>query len=198
MPYQFTQTGAEIQDILDLARNDIAAEYDPTASYVVGDYCTYEDSMYICTGVTTGTFAPAKWSATTVGDVLGSMGSTMSNMAVSQTDTLGAAVSLTTGTWADAQSVTLPAGSYLVFFGGKFQQGTGTGYRQIAMNTSSTAPSTLPAESISVPDCGSYPVAINMCRPVVFTYTFTLHLWARFGGTSTCSFEPFIRYTRLR
>lgn len=77
MAYQFTQTGAEIQDILDLARNDIAAEYDPTASYVVGDYCTYEDSMYKCTGATTGTFAPAKWTAVTAGDEIAALSSSM-------------------------------------------------------------------------------------------------------------------------
>ena len=78
MPYQFTQTGAEIQDILDLARNDIAAEYDPTASYAVGDYCTYGDSMYKCTASTTGTFAPAKWSAVTAGDEISTINTTLS------------------------------------------------------------------------------------------------------------------------
>lgn len=79
MPYQFTQTGAEIQDILDLARNDIAAEYDPTASYVAGNYCTYEDSMYKCTGSTTGAWDGTKWSAVTAAGEIASLNATLTN-----------------------------------------------------------------------------------------------------------------------
>lgn len=68
MAYQFTQTGQEIQDILDLSRNGIAEEYDPAQSYIVGNFCTYEDGFYVCTGATSGAWDATKWSQTTVGD----------------------------------------------------------------------------------------------------------------------------------
>lgn len=70
MAYQFTQTGAEIQDILDLAQLQIAAPYDSASSYIAGDYCTKDDGFYVCTASTSGTWDASKWSAVTVGDVL--------------------------------------------------------------------------------------------------------------------------------
>lgn len=70
MAYQFTQTGAEIQDILDLAQLQIAAPYDSASSYTAGDYCTKDDGFYVCTASTSGTWDASKWSAVTVGDVL--------------------------------------------------------------------------------------------------------------------------------
>lgn len=45
---------------------NIATEYDPTATYAKGDYVIYENVLYICTDSdgTTGTFDPAAWSQT--------------------------------------------------------------------------------------------------------------------------------------
>lgn len=60
MAYQFTQTGAELQDLIDRIYQ-IAEEYDPSTSYVIGDYCSYGGKVYRCTAATTGTFAPSKW-----------------------------------------------------------------------------------------------------------------------------------------
>lgn len=37
------------------------SDYVPANSYVINDLCTYSGSCYICTGATTGVFAPAKW-----------------------------------------------------------------------------------------------------------------------------------------
>lgn len=70
MAYQFTQTGSEIQDILDLAQLKIAAPYDSGTSYVKGDYCTHEDGLFVANVSTTGTWNASKWTAVTVGDVL--------------------------------------------------------------------------------------------------------------------------------
>lgn len=70
MAFQFTQTGQEIQDILDLAQLQIAAPYDSASSYTAGDYCTKDDGFYVCTASTSGTWDGSKWSAVTVGDVL--------------------------------------------------------------------------------------------------------------------------------
>lgn len=60
MAYQFTQTGAELQDLIDRIYQ-IAEEYDPGTSYVIGDYCSYGGKVYRCTAETTGTFDPSKW-----------------------------------------------------------------------------------------------------------------------------------------
>lgn len=92
MAYQFTQTGAEIQDILDLARLQIAAPYDSASSYTAGDYCTKDDGFYVCTASTSGTWDASKWSAVTVGDVLetananiSSLNATLTNITTSET-----------------------------------------------------------------------------------------------------------------
>ena len=48
----------------------IAEPYNPSTSYVSGNYCTYdgidEMKLYKCTGATTGTFDDTKWQVTTV------------------------------------------------------------------------------------------------------------------------------------
>lgn len=80
MAYQFTQTGAEIQDILDLAQLQIAAPYDSASSYTAGDYCTKDDGFYVCTASTSGTWDASKWSAVTVGDVLETANANISSL----------------------------------------------------------------------------------------------------------------------
>lgn len=52
---------------------NISDSYDPTAAYVKGDLCIYENVLYICTAPTTGTFDPSKWTATTIDNVIGSL-----------------------------------------------------------------------------------------------------------------------------
>ena len=80
MAYQFTQTGAQIQDILDLAQLQIAAPYDSASSYTAGDYCTKDDGFYVCTASTSGTWDASKWSAVTVGDVLETANANISSL----------------------------------------------------------------------------------------------------------------------
>lgn len=60
MAYQFTQTGQEIQYLLDEAMQ-LAEEYDSSVSYAVGDYCSHEGTLYRCTTATTGTWDASKW-----------------------------------------------------------------------------------------------------------------------------------------
>lgn len=53
---------------------NIATEYDPTATYNTGDVCIYNNVLYICTDDNiTGTFDPSKWTATTIDNVIGSL-----------------------------------------------------------------------------------------------------------------------------
>ena len=44
-----------------------AAEYNSSSSYSAGDFCSYLGILYVCTGSTTGSFDPTKWTATTAG-----------------------------------------------------------------------------------------------------------------------------------
>ena len=55
-------------DVGDLADN-FAEEYDSSESYTVGDYCTHENILYICTGATTGTWDGTKWTSTDVAEI---------------------------------------------------------------------------------------------------------------------------------
>ena len=52
---------------------NISDSYDPTAAYVKGDLCIYENVLYICTATTTGTFDPSKWTATTIDNIIGDL-----------------------------------------------------------------------------------------------------------------------------
>ena len=80
MAYQFTQTGAEIQDILDLAQLQIAAPYDSGTSYTAGMYCTKDDGFYVANASTSGTWNASKWDAVTVGDVLETANANISSL----------------------------------------------------------------------------------------------------------------------
>lgn len=44
----------------------IVSDYNSASSYSAGDFCLYLGTMYVCTGTTTGSWNPAKWTATTV------------------------------------------------------------------------------------------------------------------------------------
>lgn len=72
---------------------NISDSYDPTAAYVKGDLCIYENVLYICTAPTTGTFDPSKWTATTIDNVIGSL----SQLTTSVTSSLVGAVNEVNG-----------------------------------------------------------------------------------------------------
>lgn len=57
-----------IDTALHKARTRDADLYDETTTYNVGDYCIYADTLYRCTGATTGTWDLTKWQATTIAD----------------------------------------------------------------------------------------------------------------------------------
>lgn len=44
-----------------------ASVYNPSSSYSAGDFCVYLGILYVCTGSTTGTWDPSKWTATSTG-----------------------------------------------------------------------------------------------------------------------------------
>lgn len=60
--------GGIIHDIEDMhARAITSDEYDPTKSYVVGDYCIRENVLYRCIEDTTDVWNSTSWEATNVG-----------------------------------------------------------------------------------------------------------------------------------
>ena len=75
-----TDVGAELTDIRDDMNNIdmsskanltlLADTYNPSTSYVAGEYCTYNEILYQCTGATTGAWDSTKWTATDVGSNL--------------------------------------------------------------------------------------------------------------------------------
>lgn len=54
--YFTSQDKAEVQA-------PISDQYDSTKTYAVGDYCIYNNTLYRCTGATTGAWNSSKWSA---------------------------------------------------------------------------------------------------------------------------------------
>lgn len=51
-----------------------ADAYDDTASYTVGQYCIYNNTLYRCKANTTGAFDPSKWKATTIANEIPFLG----------------------------------------------------------------------------------------------------------------------------
>lgn len=65
-----TDDNTTIKAKIEATQDITAPEYDTSTSYTAGDYCVYLDTLYKCTGSTTGAFNPAKWTATKVGEEL--------------------------------------------------------------------------------------------------------------------------------
>ena len=47
--------------VADLASANVAAPYDTTVTYAIGQYCLYEGNIYRCIAITTGVFDSTKW-----------------------------------------------------------------------------------------------------------------------------------------
>lgn len=199
MAYQFTQTGAEIQDILDLAQLQIAAPYDSASSYSAGDYCTKDDGFYVCTASTSGTWDGSKWSAVTVGDVLSSLNATLTNMSNAVVNNNEETVSVPSGSgYTLLGQRTLAAGTWLILFGAAWA-GDASGYRLVQLTTSSTAPTAIGRANMAIVAPASSTTTtcsqINMYKLASST---TYYLWGRQNSGSALNAYPFINTVRLR
>lgn len=58
---------------LNTSNKNLAADYDPTATYVVGDYCIYHNELYVCTTdiSVAEEWNGSHWQRTTVSDIVG-------------------------------------------------------------------------------------------------------------------------------
>lgn len=55
-------TGKDIAGaVADLASANVAAPYDETVTYAIGQYCLYEGNIYRCIAITTGVFDSTAW-----------------------------------------------------------------------------------------------------------------------------------------
>lgn len=55
-------TGKDIAGaVADLASANVAAPYDTTVTYAIGQYCLYEGNIYRCIAITTGAFDSTAW-----------------------------------------------------------------------------------------------------------------------------------------
>ena len=72
----YVYSGTEWLEYSDALNNScqemITDAYDTTHSYAVGDYCIKDNTLYRCTGATTGAWDSTKWSATNISNELSS------------------------------------------------------------------------------------------------------------------------------
>ena len=94
--------------------NEVADAYSSSATYAVGDYCIYNNTLYKCsTAITTAeAWTPAHWTATTVADELhGKLGpvDVVNNLTNTITKTVGPSdmVTITDGEAGNALDVTI-------------------------------------------------------------------------------------------
>lgn len=201
MAYQFNQTGAEIQDILDLAQLQIAAPYDAGASYTAGMYCTKDDGFYVCTASTSGTWDASKWSAVTVGDVLetananiSSLNATLTNINSGFVNRLSvSAINLASGSWVAADTRTFSPGLYLYIGGAAFDTNA-TGVRAIDISGSSDTTHGRLSPMVSA---SSNQTRIQVIRLLNFTSSTSYSLWVYQNSGSTIAVYPWFSYIRL-
>ena len=106
---------------------NIGDAYNPNNSYAAGDYCIYENTLYKCTGATSGAWDSTKWTAVTIADEIGRIDTALSGKAdkavITNISTISDTVSSSTDT--DVYSVSLNKGVY-IFNGSTLWKASGT------------------------------------------------------------------------
>lgn len=194
MAYQFTQTGSEIQDILDLAQLQLAAPYDAGTSYTAGMYCTKDDGFYVANASTSGTWNASKWTAVTVGDVLTSINTNLTNINSGFVNSLSiSAINLASGSWVAADTRTFSPGLYLYIGGAAFDTNA-TGVRAIDISGSSDTAHGRLSPMVSA---SSSQTRIQVIRLLNFTSSTSYSLWVYQNSGSTIAVYPWFSYIKL-
>lgn len=194
MSYKFSQPGAEIQNILDLAKLQIAAPYDAGTSYTAGMYCTKDDGFYVANASTSGTWDGSKWTAVTVGDVLTSINTNLTNINSSYTSDLNlSTVNVASATWTILDQRSYSAGTYLFVCGVAFDTNS-TGLRALDMGTpgSSSHGRTSPMYQAT-----SNQTRFQLVRLLEFTSTTEFCLWGYQNSGSQITVYPYVTYIKL-
>lgn len=66
----FNQDETNIQYILNIGQNYVAAPFLTTTSYAVGDYCSRNGKVYRCNTATSGAWVSARWTEVVIADEL--------------------------------------------------------------------------------------------------------------------------------
>ena len=96
--YTSGTVGAELGELsrhLSDLEDSISDAYDATASYAVGDFCIYDNTLYRCnTAIPTGgeVWTPAHWDAVQIVDLLGSGGGDVTDVQINGTSILSGGV----------------------------------------------------------------------------------------------------------
>lgn len=69
MPTKFYYDDKEFAYVDDIG-NNLAPNYDTTASYVAGDVVFYEGQLYVCNASTTGSWDSTKWDEGSVASII--------------------------------------------------------------------------------------------------------------------------------
>ena len=111
-------------------------------------------------------------------------------------DLSGSAVSLANSTWTSVQTINVTAGIWLINYGVSFATNA-TGYRQIALTNSSTAPSVNRYMPSTMAFSGA---ALNLITTTLYEASGaeTLHVWAYQNSGAARNCWPFIKAVKLR
>lgn len=203
MAFQFTQTGQELQEIADLAQDNIALPYDTATSYAVGDYAVHGGGLYRCTAATSGAWTASKWTEIRVMDRIKTAESSITQNASDisalnttigfYTESSGSSsvtVESNASTWTQAATLTLDAGTYVVV-GGCIWDQNNTGGRSLVILSNTASPPSHPSRYMTLlPAYGA--TSMTTARILQLPSRSTVYLYARQNSGS-----PLIAYPRL-
>lgn len=183
------QTEAQIQNILNIGQNYVAAPFLTTTSYNVGDYCSYNGKIYICNTATSGAWVSSRWTETTIGGELSGMNSGFT------VDASIASSNVSSGSWTSVYTYTFPAGMYIVEYGVAFSTNA-TGVRAIGFGSSSsyTAGRFTPQYAAATGDQTRVTSTMVFRNPA----STSMAIWAYQTSGSSLAVYPYIRYIKLR
>ena len=198
MAYQFTQTGQELQNLIDRIYQ-LADEYDSAINYAVGDYCSHEGKLYKCTAATTGTFDASKWDDSIfVLDEVDSLDTrlttaenTLANVGTSSYPD-PATATLAASTYTEILNVSLAAGTWVIAGNARFEN-VAAGLRVLGISNSSTSVNALGTQQIYQ---SSGLCVLNPVRILSFSTTTTVYLVA-YSSVACDVDRAYIRAVRI-
>lgn len=189
--YTFSQTDSEIQYILNLAQNYVAAPFSSSTNYAVGDYCSRNGNIYRCKTAGASAWSSSRWTAVTLADEV-------ANRGVYSGSVNGSGVSVPSdsgNTFTQIQTMAVSAGVWLIIAGTSFTTNT-SGYRQIGVTTTNSITNDrLSPVFAAVNGTGN---SVQMMRVFELSSAGTIYLWARQTSGSSLNCYPYIQAIRLK
>jgi len=183
------QTEAQIQDILNLAQNSVAAPFLTTMSYLVGDYCSYNGKIYRCKTATSGAWVSSRWTEVAIGDALSGMNTGYYE------DMSTNATNVASNSWTKILTTSFPAGLYLIEFYASFDANA-SGYRGMGYGAADSYTSNR-TSLLAAPVSGNQ-TRMTGIRLLSVSATTSMAIWVFQNSGSTLAVYPAIRYIKLR